>query len=89
MDDPSQLEIAVVQQLEQYFRDLDGAPPRLIYEMVIRSVEGPMLKTVMGHAQGKQSQASQMLGINRNTLRKLLKQHGILSSTQSHHQKTE
>ena len=58
--------------LETYFRDLDGEKPGCIYDMVIQSVERPMFEAVLNHAGGNQTLASQMLGINRNTLRKKL-----------------
>jgi Fis family transcriptional regulator len=41
-------------------------------------VEAPLLATVMRHAGGNQSRAAEMLGLNRGTLRKKLKQHGLL-----------
>jgi Fis family transcriptional regulator len=58
--------------LETYFCDLDGEKPSAIYEMVLRSVERPMLEVVMRQACGNQTLAAEMLGINRNTLRKKL-----------------
>ena len=60
----------VRRSLERYFKDLDGAKPRTIYDMVLKNVERPMLETVLMHAEGNQSIAAEMLGINRNTLRK-------------------
>ena len=64
--------------LEQYFRDLDGEKPAAIYDMVLRSVEKPMLEIVLARAGGNQTLASDMLGINRNTLRKKLTEHQLL-----------
>ena len=58
--------------LETYFEDLDGEVPGSIYNMVLRSVELPMLEVVLKQAGGNQTLAAQMLGINRNTLRKKL-----------------
>jgi Fis family transcriptional regulator len=75
---PSNLDEAVFQSLEKYFRDLEGTPPSSIYEMVIQAVERPMLEVVMREAHGNQLRASEMLGINRNTLRKKLQHHGML-----------
>jgi Fis family transcriptional regulator len=69
---------AVTRSLERYFRDLDGTPPTAIYDMVLRAVERPMLEIVMKQACGNQLRASEMLGINRNTLRKKLQTHGLL-----------
>jgi Fis family transcriptional regulator len=62
---------------ERYFRDLDGAKPCAIYEMVLRNVEKPMLETVLAKAEGNQTVAAEMLGINRNTLRKKMQEHKI------------
>ncbi|MDR2239888.1 MAG: Fis family transcriptional regulator [Zoogloeaceae bacterium] len=64
--------------LERYFKDLDGEHPCAIYEMVLRAVERPMLEVVMREADGNQTIAAQMLGINRNTLRRKLTEHKLL-----------
>ena len=56
--------------LERYFKDLDGAKPRAIYDMMLKNVVRPMLELVLDRAEGNQSIAAEMLGINRNTLRK-------------------
>ena len=69
---------AVTRNLEKYFVDLGGSRPSGIYDMVVGAVERPMLEVVMKHAQGNQLRASEMLGINRNTLRKKLQHHGLL-----------
>jgi Fis family transcriptional regulator len=60
----------VRRSLERYFKDLDGAKPRAIYDMVLKNIERPMLELVLDRAEGNQSVAAEMLGINRNTLRK-------------------
>jgi len=60
----------VRRSLERYFKDLDGAKPRTIYDMVLKNVERPMLEIVLMQADGNQTIAAEMLGINRNTLRK-------------------
>ncbi len=64
--------------LEKYFRDLEGQKATAIYDMVIKSVEKPMLEIVLKQASGNQTQASEILGINRNTLRKKLTDHQLL-----------
>ncbi len=63
--------------LEAYFRDLDGEPPHAVYDMLLNCVEKPLLDYVLNHAGGNQSKAAEILGLNRNTLRKKLKQHGF------------
>lgn len=74
----SSIDDAITKSLERYFRDLDGAHACGIYDMVMRAVERPLLEVVMREAEGNQLRASEMLGINRNTLRKKLQLHGLL-----------
>lgn len=69
---------AIVRTLEQYFHDLDGEKPTAIYDMVIKCAERPMLEFVLERANGNQSAAAQLLGINRNTLRRKLIDHDLL-----------
>jgi Fis family transcriptional regulator len=63
--------------MDGYFRDLDGEKPCAIYDMVISSVERPLLELVLRRVAGNQTQAAQLLGMNRNTLRKKIKEYGI------------
>jgi len=63
--------------MDAYFRDLDGERPAAIYDMVICSVEKPLIETVLARVDGNQTQAAQLLGLNRNTLRKKMKAYGI------------
>ena len=53
--------LAVEQSLERYFADLEGAKPAGIYDMVILTVEKPMLQRVMLEAGGNQLRASECL----------------------------
>ena len=73
----SELSVAVRRALERYFRDLDGEKPSAIYHMVMKNIEKPMIETVLGKAEGNQTLAATMLGIDRNTLRKKMQQHRI------------
>jgi Fis family transcriptional regulator, factor for inversion stimulation protein len=73
----NELSLTVRKVMRQYFKDLDGEKCTGIYEMVVAAVEKPMLEVVMFQAQGNQTRAAEMLGVNRNTLRKKLQQHGI------------
>lgn len=63
--------------LQHYFLHLEGDMPVNLYKLVIQEVECPLLETVMDQARGNQTKAAEMLGINRSTLRKKLKQYGI------------
>ena len=69
---------AVAHNLERYFRDLEGEQASSVYSMVIQAVEKPTLEIVMKQAGGNQCKASEILGINRNTLRKKLNQYGLI-----------
>ena len=74
------IEECVRASLEQYFSDLRGAEPHSIHDMIMRTVERPMLDVVMRHADGNQSRAADWLGANRNTLRRKLLDHKLLKS---------
>jgi len=63
--------------LDNYFKDLDGEKPNDVYNMVLRSVEKPLLIYIMNYAQGNQTKAAKILGLNRNTLRKKLELYNL------------
>jgi len=63
--------------MKNYFTQLDNEQPRDIYELVLAEVEAPLMEAVMSYTQGNQTKASQVLGLNRGTLRKKLKTHGL------------
>lgn len=63
--------------LQSYFETLNGHKPAHLYDLVMREVEQPLFKVVMDHVHGNQSRAATILGINRGTLRKKLKEFGI------------
>ena len=73
----NELASTVRKVMRQYFKDLDGEKCTGVYEMVLCAVERPMLEVVMFQAQGNQTRAAELLGLNRNTLRKKLQQHGL------------
>jgi len=64
--------------MEQYFQDLDGEAPAAIYDMVLAKVEKPLLEIVLTHTQGNQTRAAELLGLNRNTLRKKMKSYDLI-----------
>jgi Fis family transcriptional regulator len=70
----TELAEAVKRSLERYFRDMDGEKPTAIYDMVLKNIERPLIETVLGKTEGNQSAAAEMLGIDRNTLRKKIQQ---------------
>ena len=64
--------------LETYLQDLGDTTPTDLHGMLLRAVEKPLLEVVMARAGHNQSRAAQWLGLNRNTLHKKLRQHGLL-----------
>jgi Fis family transcriptional regulator len=72
------IEECIRDSLENYFKDLRGAEPHSVHEMVMNTVERPLLDVVMKHAEGNQSRAADWLGINRNTLRRKLVEHKLV-----------
>ena len=65
------------QALDSYFASLNGHSPGRLYELVMHEVEEPLFRAVLDYAEGNQSRAADILGINRGTLRKKLKNYGI------------
>jgi Fis family transcriptional regulator len=63
--------------LTDYFASLNGHRPAQLYDLVLREVEEPLFRAVLDYASGNQSQAAAILGINRGTLRKKLRQFGL------------
>lgn len=68
---------AVSQCVKRYFKDLGEQDAFNLYQMVLNEVEPALLESVMEHTKGNQSKASEILGLNRGTLRKKLKQHHL------------
>jgi len=70
--------------LDQYFdyHD-DGLPPPGLYQRILRELERPLLQKVLEVTGGNQVKAAEMLGLNRNTLRKKVKELEIFSSSKT------
>jgi Fis family transcriptional regulator, factor for inversion stimulation protein len=69
---------SVENSLDEYFRRLDGEPPHGIYDMVIAHVERALLSSMLERSNGNQTQAAEMLGLNRNTLRAKLAKYKLI-----------
>lgn len=74
---PVPLRSQTEEALSAYFGALNGHRPGRLYELVMREVELPLFKSVMDYAEGNQSRAATILGINRGTLRKKLREYGL------------
>ncbi len=67
----------VYEALRIYFHNLGDQQPSNLYDLVLREVEPPLLEIVMQRTRGNQTKASDLLGINRGTLRKKLRRYGL------------
>lgn len=69
---------SVTSAIELYLEDMSGHEVNDLYHVVLSEVEPAILDVVMNHAEGNQSEAAEMLGISRGTLRKKLKLYGLV-----------
>jgi two-component system nitrogen regulation response regulator GlnG len=70
----------VDQHIRKYFDALDGAqPPPGLHARILREVEFPLIVATLELTRGNQVKAAEILGINRNTLRKRIRELGIWS----------
>lgn len=72
------LSASVEAHIKRYF-DLhgDALPPPGLYNRILREVELPLLALSLSATRGNQIKTAELLGINRNTLRKKIKEHDI------------
>ena len=76
---PPPLKESAAEAIAHFLGTLDGEGCSELYDMVLHQVEEPLFRAVMEYTQQNQSSAATMLGLNRGTLRKKLRQHGLLS----------
>jgi two-component system nitrogen regulation response regulator GlnG len=68
------LSATMERHLARYFAGFgDGLPPRGLYHRILREVEHPLLSAVLVATRGNQIRAAELLGVNRNTLRKKIR----------------
>jgi two-component system, NtrC family, nitrogen regulation response regulator GlnG len=66
---------AAERHLRDYFAaHKGGMPPAGLYDRVLREVEKPLILLTLGVTRGNQLKAAQLLGLNRNTLRKKIRE---------------
>ena len=68
---------SVTSAIELYLNDMSGYEVNDLYHVVLNEVEPAILDVVMQHVDGNQTEAAEMLGISRGTLRKKLKLYGL------------
>ena len=79
---PQPLRDSASEAIGHFLKTLDGEPCSELYDMVLHQVEEPLFKAVLDYTQHNQSHAAAMLGLNRGTLRKKLRQHGLLAESE-------
>jgi two-component system, NtrC family, nitrogen regulation response regulator GlnG len=68
------LSASVERHLNKYFGDFgDGLPPPGLYHRILREIEYPLLSAALAATRGNQIRAADLLGVNRNTLRKKIR----------------
>ena len=63
--------------MRAYFKDLDGYKTNELYALFMEEVEKPFFEVVMEYTKGNITQAAQMLGLNRVTIRNRLKKYEL------------
>ena len=77
-DEPATLSAAVERHLTKYFLEHgDALPPPGLYDRILQEIERPLLSICLGATRGNQIRAAHLLGLNRNTLRKKIRDLGL------------
>lgn len=69
---------AVKDTLHNYFTNIGGEQPIDFYNILLEEIERPLLEVLINYTQYNQVKMAAILGISRGTLRKKLKQYGLL-----------
>ncbi len=73
-DEPASLGAAVERHLTKYFlAQGDKLPPPGLYDRILQEIERPLLSICLAATKGNQIRAAHLLGLNRNTLRKKIR----------------
>jgi Fis family transcriptional regulator len=74
----SQLNKNIHEVIEKYFSGMDTNEAANLYQIILQEIEIPLFKTAIKHTGGNISKAATILGVNRGTLRKKLKEYKIV-----------
>ncbi len=69
---------SVKDTLKNYFTNIGSEQPVDFYSILLEEIERPLLEVLINHTHYNQVRMAQILGISRGTLRKKLKQYGML-----------
>lgn len=81
--DADEFERLVIAALPSVVSEVISGGGTPVYRSVLARVEGPLLRHALELSRGNQLKAARLLGINRNTLRKRLRQLGLLPLSSS------
>ena len=71
---PQDLSLLVETLVKAAFADAPSGIPQQLYQTVLHRMEKPLISTTLAHTGGNQIKAADILGLNRNTLRKKIKE---------------
>ncbi|HTO39912.1 MAG TPA: helix-turn-helix domain-containing protein, partial [Rhizomicrobium sp.] len=78
MAEEGSLSSAAERYLARYFQNQgDRLPPPGLYDRILQEVERPLISICLSATRGNQIRAAQLLGLNRNTLRKKIRDLGL------------
>ena len=78
-NEASEISKSLEKHISKYFQSLGGNPPASgLYQIILKEVEAPLISLTLSLCHGNQIKAAKLLGINRNTLRKKIKELDIL-----------
>ena len=76
-DESASLGALVERYLNREFAQHGGMPPPGVYDRILREIERPLISMCLAVTRGNQIRAAQLLGLNRNTLHKKIKELGL------------
>ena len=69
--------------IRQYVGEMDGENNGHLHELIMGGIEKPLVEIVLKETGGNQTQAANILGINRNTLRKKIAEYKIKGTSKN------
>ena len=80
MSSDTNLSASVERHLRNYFAAHEGGLPASgLYGRILHEIERPLVSIVLAECRGNQLRAAELLGLNRNTLRKKIRELGLVT----------